>query len=142
VRATNNKRTKLAAAWFDRHLGALGHLDLIRDAGTSNAQRVKIAILDSGIYLSQQHMDLYSDAQPHITYRSWIDQDQTWKDESGHGTHLAVLLRKIAPQAAVHVGRVYKKRPKWNSGDVIAQVSYAACVIISAVDFLGNTRSC
>lgn len=51
------------------------------------------------------------DVDPKIEYRSWVGGDTEWKDDVGHGTHLAVLLRKIAPNAAVHVARVFKKRP-------------------------------
>ncbi|KAM0520623.1 hypothetical protein ACHAPE_003020 [Trichoderma viride] len=51
------------------------------------------------------------DANPRFEYRSWVGEDAEWKDDVGHGTHLAVLLRKIAPNAAIHVARVFKKRP-------------------------------
>lgn len=51
------------------------------------------------------------DANPRFEYRSWVGEDAEWKDDVGHGTHLAVLLRKISPNAAIHVARVFKKRP-------------------------------
>lgn len=51
------------------------------------------------------------DTNPRFEYRSWVGEDAEWKDDVGHGTHLAVLLRKIAPNAAIHIARVFKKRP-------------------------------
>jgi hypothetical protein len=83
---------------------------------------VRIAILDSGIQLSSLNRDMY-DFEPEIQYKSWIDDDAEWRDDAGHGTHLAVLLRKIAPDAIVHVARVFKRRPTISSVQPIAQVN-------------------
>jgi hypothetical protein len=90
---------------------------------------VKIALLDSGIKLSEEDIDLYASAQPPMKYRSWIDEEEdgTWNDSVGHGTHLAVVLRRIAPQAIVHVGRVFESNPQDSSLDVIAQVRKPIC---------------
>jgi hypothetical protein len=104
-------RVKMASAWFDWHNGALARLADLRDPAISENQRVKIAILDSGIDLAQNSLEMYN-TDPGIQYRSWVDNSPEWKDEVGHGTHLAVLLRKIAPNAIVYVGRVFKKRPR------------------------------
>ncbi|KKP05304.1 subtilase [Trichoderma harzianum] len=97
-------------AWFEWHTDALNQIEELRRPGTTEPQRVKIAILDSGIELSKDQKDMY-DVEPKIQYRSWIEEGTEWKDEVGHGTHLAVLLRKVAPNAIIHVARVYKKRP-------------------------------
>jgi len=118
----NMNRAKLARKWFACHEDALARISQIRISEKSNARRVKIAILDSGIDLSQHQMEMYNDAQPQMVYRSWIDGDPIWKDEVGHGTHLAVLLRKMAPEAIIHVGRVYIKKPTWDSASTVAQV--------------------
>lgn len=49
------------------------------------------------------------------------DQD----DIIGHGTHLAILLRKIAPRAAVYIARVFTKKPSYQgAAEKIAEVSY------------------
>jgi subtilisin family serine protease len=114
-------RLKAANAWFDWHNSALARLVDLRDPAISENQRVKIAILDSGIDLAQNSLEMYN-TDPEIQYRSWVDNSPEWKDEVGHGTHLAVLLRKIAPNAIVHVGRVFKKRPTKGSVTSIAQV--------------------
>ncbi|KAM0455083.1 hypothetical protein ACHAPV_007972 [Trichoderma viride] len=106
VRPEGDKKTA-ADAWFEWHTDALNRIEKLRDTGS---QRVRIAILDSGIELSQDQKDMY-DANPRFKYRSWVGEDAEWKDDVGHGTHLAVLLRKISPNAVIHVARVFKKRP-------------------------------
>jgi subtilisin family serine protease len=119
-----------ASAWFDWHNSALARLDELRDPAISENQRVKIAILDSGIHLAQNGLEMYN-TDPGIQYRSWVDNSPEWKDEVGHGTHLAVLLRKIAPNAIVFVGRVFKKRPK-GSVTRIAQVRASLTISLHA----------
>ncbi|KAL5092194.1 hypothetical protein Trisim1_002079 [Trichoderma cf. simile WF8] len=113
---------KLAAdAWFEWHTDALNRIEKLRKPDAIEPRRVKIAILDSGIELSQDQKDMY-DVEPKIEYRSWIEEDREWKDDVGHGTHLAVLLRKIAPNAGIHVARVFKKRPHVEkSAQIIAE---------------------
>ncbi|KAF1966496.1 subtilisin-like protein [Bimuria novae-zelandiae CBS 107.79] len=91
-----------ARTWFDSHNDALARISELRNPAVN---RVKIAILDSGILLSQENEDLYNQ-EP---------------NEVGHGTHLAVLLRKMAPNAIVHVGRVFRKKPNRKSTKTIAQ---------------------
>lgn len=112
-----------ATEWFEWHDDARARIANLRNPGISDTRRVKVAILDSGIQLSTTNHDIYN-FEPKIRYKSWIDQDTEWKDEAGHGTHLAVLFRKIAPDAIVHVARVFKKRPSKSSVDAISQVSF------------------
>ena len=121
VYLTNVPRIKAAATWFEWHNDALSRIAQLRYSRASDARQVKIAILDSGIELSQDAEDMY-DCEPRIRYKSFLDQDTKWKDEVGHGTHLAILLRKIAPNAVVHVGRVFKKEPTEGSANNIAEV--------------------
>jgi subtilisin family serine protease len=120
-RRADISRLKAANAWFDWHNSALARLVDLRDPPISEDQRVKIAILDSGIDLAQNSPGIYN-TDPEIQYRSWVDNSPEWKDEVGHGTHLAALLRKIAPNAIVHVDRVFKKRATKGSVTSIAQV--------------------
>ncbi|RTE84122.1 hypothetical protein BHE90_001332 [Fusarium euwallaceae] len=111
-----------ATKWLKWHNNALARIQADRRAANvPNPQRVKIAILDSGIDLSDDHRLLYNtDSQ--IIYRNWIDEGQEWEDDVGHGTHLAILLRKIAPEAVIHVARVFKKKPSISrSADKIAE---------------------
>ena len=115
-----------AVAWFEWHADASARITTLRMPDGSHARRVKVAILDSGIQLSSTNKDIY-DFDPKIQYKSWIDQGAEWRDDAGHGTHLAVLLRKIAPDAIVHVARVFKKKPSKSSIEPIAQVSVFIC---------------
>jgi hypothetical protein len=115
-------RIKAATTWFDWHNDALARINEIRCSEASDPRRVKIAILDSGIELSQDTKELY-DPEHTIRYKSWVDESTEWKDEVGHGTHLAVLLRKIAPNAIVHVARVFRKKPTKSSVTNIAKVN-------------------
>lgn len=82
--------------------------------------------------MSAEHQQCY-DNEPKIQYWTGIDEDSTQRDDVGHGTHLAILLRKIAPRAVVHVARTFKKNPKGNkSAEVIAKVRQASCCQIGA----------
>ena len=105
-----SSRKAAASKWFEWHSDALFHIAKLRISNVSDAQRVKIAIFDSGIELSQDHKDMY-DTEPQMKYRSWVDSDTECGDEMGHGTHLAILLCKVALNAVVHVARVFKKKP-------------------------------
>lgn len=112
----------MAEDWLGWHSDAHARIVSGLRKPASNAQRVKIAILDSGIQLSLDHKDMY-DTEPRIQYGSWVDSDIEWRDAIGHGTHLAVLLRKIAPNAIIHVARVFEKKPDvQKSGESIANV--------------------
>jgi hypothetical protein len=94
----------------------------LRDLEPAKAHRVKIAILDSGIQLSPEAMDLHN-FEPEMQYKSWVDADDVgWKDEMGHGTHLSVLLRRIAPNAIICNGRVFTGQPTEDSVEIIAKV--------------------
>lgn len=116
-------RAKRTEDWFGYHNDVLARIQQLPRSTTSDEARVKIAILDSGIDLSAEHQEHY-DNEPKIQYWSGIDEDDKQRDDVGHGTHLTILLRKIAPRAAVHVARVFKKKPKGNkSAELIAKVS-------------------
>ncbi|KAI8153057.1 Subtilisin DY [Colletotrichum sp. SAR 10_65] len=114
--------------WFEYHKDVLFRAKQLRDVNLLNDRRIKIAILDSGIELSSEHRDLY-DFEPRIKYKSWVDERTEWRDDVGHGTHLAILLRKVAPNAAIHMARVFRKRLKGEeSALIIAEVSGSTCV--------------
>lgn len=80
-------------------------------------QKVAIAILDSGIELSEDQKDKYIRGRQ-VVYRSWVDDERSgdgpgasrdWKDSVGHGTHLATVLARLAPTAAIYVARVFQR---------------------------------
>lgn len=98
----------------------------IRSANTSSQNPVKIAILDSGLELTDEQRDDYDLSGTHATrYKDWVHSGRSVPtDADGHGTHLTVLLRQIAPDAVIHVAKVYEKDPGAEDGsqDRIAQV--------------------
>ncbi|KAJ5738447.1 hypothetical protein N7493_001602 [Penicillium malachiteum] len=118
----------MAAEWFDWHNGALLRIEELRSS-VPDSKRIKIAILDSGIDLTSDEKEIY-DYDSRMKYKSWIDSDPEWKDEVGHGTHLATLLLRIAPNAIVHVARVFKQqRQGLDSAPLIAEaIQHAAKV--------------
>jgi hypothetical protein len=113
--------------WFDRHSNALNYIDFFRSSNERGTPSVKIAILDTGIDLSQDNIALYN-TEPRIRYQDRVDVDLQPKDETVHGTHLAVLPRKIAPNAILHVARVhvFAKRRTMKSSATVAKVTTSA----------------
>lgn len=110
-------REKMASQWFQWFEDVHTRVYLESD-NLSTQEKVKIAILDTGIELSSEQRDIYElDIYGHereIEYKSWIDEVEEmgdmWKDDVGHGTHLATLLARIAPNAIIHVARVFRDR--------------------------------
>lgn len=105
----------MAERWLQYHKDATSRIRKeLRNSALSDAQRVRIAILDSGIALSRTQKAQYG-FDSGVLYRSFVDPEDTrtfWQDEVGHGTHLAVLLREVAENAVICVARVFKKKPK------------------------------
>ena len=102
---------------------------LIDRIGYSNhfeTSRVKIAVLDTGIDWSDSYI---RGAKDRIEgWKNWTDdrQDQDIKqqvyDSSGHGTHVAALLLKTAPEAKIYVSRVADQNGIMTSAEKIAEV--------------------
>ncbi|KAI8151300.1 Subtilisin DY [Colletotrichum sp. SAR 10_70] len=96
----NEEATRRTKEWFEYHEDVLFRAERLRD-----------------------HRELY-DFEPRIKYKSWVDGHGDWRDDVGHGTHLAILLRKVAPKAEIHMARVFKNKPKGDkSALTIAEVS-------------------
>ncbi|ROW15178.1 hypothetical protein VPNG_03034 [Cytospora leucostoma] len=110
--------------WFRLHEAALTRIQTLRKP---DGLPVKIAILDSGIHLSDYHKRMYDKDPPKILYQSWIDEPTKQEDDKGHGTHLATLLRRIAPCAVIHVARVYKHHPddQTSRGNIAKAIRFA-----------------
>lgn len=100
----------------------------MRNVNISNKRKIKIAILDGGIELRSRTPRIVR-FEPRIKYKSWVDGHADCRDDVGHGTHLAILLRKVAPNAEIHNARVFKSRPKGDkSALIIAEVRDSPCV--------------
>lgn len=113
-----------AEKWFGIHRATCAKIDELRKQKARDPPRIKIALLDSGIDLSDFHKDEIN--QPvDVKFRSWVGDPSVREDDAGYGTHLAYLLREIAPNAEIHAGRIFKKRPSIKkSADVIAEVNH------------------
>ncbi|KAF4870778.1 Subtilisin DY [Colletotrichum siamense] len=131
----NEEATRRTKEWFEYHEDVLFRAKQLRDVKISNERRIKIAILDSGIELSPEQRQLY-DFEPRIKYKSWVDGHADCRDDVGHGTHLAILLRKVAPNAEIHMARVFKSRPKGDKSALIIAEAVQYAVNVWKVDIV------
>jgi hypothetical protein len=78
-------------------------------------EKIKIAILDTGVHLPEGCDLIYQDQI--IECRSWLSTTESEgvlfdsnADTDGHGTHATGLLLHLAPHAAIYVARVFEGR--------------------------------
>lgn len=81
--------------------------------------KVRIAILDTGISLPEEHIWNFEDRIK--DFKSWLrtNEDDKTEDFDGHGTHAAALLLKTAPNANIYIARVFRDR-KETKGNITA----------------------
>ncbi|KAH7073193.1 hypothetical protein FB567DRAFT_194918 [Paraphoma chrysanthemicola] len=118
IPSVNLDNLRASEDWFGYHNATIARINVERGRITPEMRSVRVVILDSGLELSQNQIDDYDlEVAPKLVYQSWIDGDDgKWKDKDGHGTHLAILLRTVAPGAAVFVARVYEVDPRIEAG--------------------------
>ncbi|KAF2466865.1 subtilisin-like protein, partial [Lindgomyces ingoldianus] len=90
---------------------------------------VKIAILDSGIDLI--HQDIHAQNDNIKDVRSWVDgkrgaRDRRGGDQCGHGTHVAGLVLKVAPDADVYIAKVTNGTSLQDVDHIAEAIKYAA----------------
>jgi hypothetical protein len=90
-----------ADEWFQR-LEELT-FPLLPSIPKDRQDRVKIAILDSGIDMSNSFISF---CRKRITYQSFLPGDTRVEDDIGHGTHTAGLVLQVARNADIYVARV------------------------------------
>ena len=81
-------------------------------------ERIRITILDTGIDHSHPSIKaLKSSASPvRVECKSFVGghaddrSDESTKDIDGHGTHIAVLVSKIAPCADLYIAKISEKK--------------------------------
>jgi subtilisin family serine protease len=114
-----------ASQWFQW----LGDVHTRVYADNYGGKRVKIAVLDTGIELSNRQKEIY-DHRKDMMYKSWIEADgegiENSRDDVGHGTHVATTLARVAPNAIIHVAQVFTKRKPNMETELknVAQVSH------------------
>ena len=104
-------------------------------------QRVKIAVLDTGV--DPKHSDM--DSERIQSVRSWVngkngeEEDRRASDESGHGTHTTGILLDLAPDADIYVAQIATKEPSHPSQ--IAKACLLALQVIPLTSTLPNTST-
>ncbi|RKK27086.1 hypothetical protein BFJ66_g15799 [Fusarium oxysporum f. sp. cepae] len=85
-------------------------------------KRVTVAIIDTGFYAND---DLFFiNAERRIRkYRSFIGEETDWEDIHGHGTHVARLVLRHAPECEVYVAKISNTRSF--SEDQVGQLAKA-----------------
>ena len=69
-------------------------------------ERVKIAIIDTRVDLENPF--IRASKKRIRGEKSWVDDGNGIMDSSGHGTYIAGLLLKVAPEADIYIARVAK----------------------------------
>lgn len=69
-------------------------------------QRVRIAVLDTGIDASHPLIRRALDKGSIVDTRGFPDSRNPLQDLHGHGTHVTSVLLKTAPSAAMYIARV------------------------------------
>jgi subtilisin family serine protease len=84
--------------------------------------RIKIAILDTGVDMTDSFIGLKSN-RTRIQYKSFVPGDSSKNPEDlvGHGTHVTGLLLKVARNADIFVARI-TKNASFEDPDQIAEV--------------------
>ena len=88
------------AQWFEKLSSETRALSKARNAAK---ERVKIAILDTGIDMSHSVLQASKD-RIELSWASFGDEGN--EDDWGLGTHAAALLVKIAPECRIYPARI------------------------------------
>lgn len=101
--------------------------------GRGNCKRFRIAILDTGIrtdtlrpYLDdieearQKQKCRAKDCDPIKAVRSFTgDEADTGEDECGHGTHVASILLRLAPECDLYIAKISSDKEFDNAAGVV-----------------------
>ncbi|KAF4448404.1 serine/threonine protein kinase [Fusarium austroafricanum] len=103
----DNQKRQLSQQWFENYDRLKEILQPENGETGAGYQRVKIAVLDTGIN-SDDH-DYYRDFGIIEEYKDYVDNKQTGpNDETGHGSSAVSLLIKTCPNASLYLARVLK----------------------------------
>jgi hypothetical protein len=67
---------------------------------------VKIAVLDTGVDMQHNYIKGCKNANRIKGVQSFVTDDKEIDDVCGHGTHVAALLLKVAPECQIYVAKV------------------------------------
>lgn len=125
------------------------HPLIIRETEGPCIERIRIAILDTGLQLPEECGFIYSDRVREC--RSWVgplgngdgdgDLENGNVDINGHGTHSTGLLLEVAPNADIFVARVFEdldakqgRRRMEATSQRVSQVSAYSSGLHTAID--------
>jgi hypothetical protein len=121
-------RAKWADKWmFDLKSKVHGRKTqrIVRD---KDCPPVKIAVLDTGIDMQHNYIKGCKKANRIKGVKSFVNDDKRIDDICGHGTHVAALLLKVAPECQIYVAKV-ASGSKIPTDHSIAEVSHWASFI-------------
>jgi hypothetical protein len=131
-----SRRQELARAWF-QHLG--GVHDLIYDYedkcsflgdDVKKSTLVKVAVLDTGLQLSEELQENYIDAGriDILNSHSFVTNTgesatEDWKvDGDQHGSRVGQIVLDVCPKAVLHVAKVFRSREDLANPAIAEQV--------------------
>jgi len=115
-----------AEKWF-RYLEEVHYATRHLNPGSTSRERVKVAILDTGVYF--EHPDFKKATNRNVLQkdrcRGFPSHLDACLDKNGHGTHCASVLLRTAPNIDLYVAKVFD-----DSGKVVPEDSYEGIVSV------------
>lgn len=106
-----------ARAWF-KHFDEYV-LPLFLERSPTEEQRIKVAVLDTGVQLPYPHDEA---TRGRLRFQSWIEGEPDMIDKEGHGTHAAGLVLRVAPNAIVCVERIKNTAEEQIEPELVAKL--------------------
>jgi subtilisin family serine protease len=103
------------AKWADDYMRAL--VDCISSRifkdGDRTMRKVKVAILDTGVDHKHNAIKALKERKCLVEFKGFVgsneendDKEKSTQDKNGHGTHITVLLAKVAPRAEFYIAKI------------------------------------
>ena len=110
------RSVKMADDWFKE----LQYVSVeINRNRKSNSKTSKVAILDTGMDVG--HSAVSEALNKRIKgWKGFPDSADPWKDTDGHGTFLACVLMRAAPQTLLYIARIFNDAREYTDTDVAA----------------------
>ncbi|KAG5783449.1 hypothetical protein H9Q73_002867 [Fusarium xylarioides] len=112
---------------FSTYMEKFIQMHILRTAHSSirtddPCKRVTVAIIDTGFCASDDPFFINAEGKIRLR-RSFIGKETDWEDKHGHGTHVARLVLRHAPECEVHVAKISNTRSF--SEDQVGQLAEA-----------------
>jgi subtilisin family serine protease len=98
-----NYRRKAFSDWKDRFDQVYKHF--IPDEPSISVPPVKIAVLDTGIDMENDYVEVHKDR---VSGHDWLREPKSKRlnDLHGHGTHIAGLMLDLIPHSELYIAKV------------------------------------